>query len=355
MIDLMVDKDIGQIDGLEEELLLEENSDEVLEPEEKIKNSTDTDNLLNLYLKEIAPIPLLKKEEEIKYGQMVMAGQKLADAMNKMEAELGHLPSPEQLSKKLKMPVEQIRQIQKDAIIGSNRLITSNLRLVVSIAKKYKEKGLPFDDLIQEGNLGLMRAVEKFDPSRGFKFSTYATWWIRQAISRGLSIKSRTIRLPLHIVEATQKIKKAIRKMTQENGKRPENEDLAKELDIPVDKLRTISEAAVEPISLDIKLRGDDEVYVKDLVQGSGESPEDYVIHESLKDNLEHVLDSLTDKEKEIIRLRFGLDDGQQKSLQEIADHYGLTRERVRQIVNTAMKKLRSPDKLKTLVEYLDR
>jgi RNA polymerase primary sigma factor len=274
--------------------------------------------------------------------------------MNNMEAELGHLPSPEQLSKKLNLTVEQIRQIQKDAIIGSNKLITSNLRLVVSIAKKYKEKGLPFDDLIQEGNLGLMRAVEKFDPGKGFKFSTYATWWIRQAISRGLSIKSRTIRLPLHIVEATQKIKKAIRKMTQENGKKPDSEDLAKELDMPVDKVKSISKAAIEPISLDTKLKGDDEVYVKDLVQGTGESPEDFVINESLKDNLELVLNTLTDKEKEIIRLRFGIDDGQQKSLQEIADIFGLTRERVRQIVNTAMKKLRSPEKLKSLAEYLD-
>ena len=268
MISLILDKDIGQIDELDEELMVEESED-ILVAEDKEKIVSETDNLLNLYLKEIAPIPLLKKEEEIKYGQMVMAGQKLEEVMNKMESELGHLPTLEQLSNKLNLAVGQIRQIQNDAMIGSNKLITSNLRLVVSIAKKYKEKGLPFDDLIQEGNLGLMRAVEKFDPGKGFKFSTYATWWIRQAISRGLSIKSRTIRLPLHIVEATQKIKKAIRKMTQENGKKPDSEDLAKELDMPVDKLRIISSAGIEPISLDLKLKGDDEVYVKDLVQGS--------------------------------------------------------------------------------------
>ncbi len=347
----MLDKEVDEI----EELALEDEEIEEVEVLAEESKKHDIDNLLNLYLKEIAPIPLLKKEEELIYGRMVIEGQKIEAAMQKLEKELGHVPSLDQLSEEMKMSVEQIRKAQKEAALGSNKLITSNLRLVVSIAKKYKEKGLQFDDLIQEGNLGLMRAVEKFDPSRGFKFSTYATWWIRQAISRGLSIKSRTIRLPLHIVEATQKIKKAIRKMTQENGRSPKSEELALELDMPLDKLRTISKAAVEPISIDAKLRGDDEVYIKDLIPNSSESPEDYVIKDALKEKLDNVLDSLTEKEREMISLRFGLEDGQQKSLQEIADQFSLTRERVRQIVNLAMKKLRNPEKMKTLSSFLER
>ncbi len=352
---LELDKDMEQIEEFEELEFEEkiEGTDEETLVEEKVK-SPDTDNLVNLYLKEIAPIPLLKKEDELRYGHMVMAGQKIEEEMKSLEKELGHLPSLDQLSKRLKMSVEKIRKVQKEAIYGSNKLVTSNLRLVVSIAKKYKEKGLPFDDLIQEGNLGLMRAVEKFDPGKGYKFSTYATWWIRQAISRGLSIKSRTIRLPLHIVEATQKIKKAIRQMTQDNGRRPDVEEIAKQLDMPVDKLRTISEASIEPISLDTKLKGDDDVYVKDLVPTHIESPEDYVIKESMKEKIEQILEILTDKEIEVIKLRFGLEDGQQRSLQEVADNFDLTRERVRQIINGAMKKLRQSDKLKGLVGFLE-
>ena len=358
MSNLVLDKNIEEVDEIE---VLAEDIDDITvdergEVEELVEKSkkSETDNLLNLYLKEIAPIPLLSKAEEVIYGKMVMEGQKLEDVMNNMESELGHIPTLEQLSKKVNLTVEEIRKVKKDSALGANKLITSNLRLVVSIAKKYKEKGLSFDDLIQEGNLGLMRAVEKFDPGRGYKFSTYATWWIRQAISRGLSIKSRTIRLPLHIVEATQKIKKAIRKMTQEKGRRPSSEELAAELEMSVDKLRTISKAAIEPISIDTKLKGDDDVYVKDLIPNSSESPEDYVIKEAMKDKIESVLECLTDKERDMIRMRFGLDDGQQKSLQEVADEFNLTRERVRQIVNLAMKKLRNPEKMKVLVGFLD-
>lgn len=360
MGDLILDKDILQVDDIEE-IIYDDEKDEIEENDDSSDDlsvtehkKVDIDNLLNLYLKEIAPIPLLSKEEEFKYGKMVQAGKKIEDRMNKFEKEHGHIPTLEQLSKEMELSVDEIRQIKKDAVLGFNKLITSNLRLVVSIAKKYKEKGLPFNDLIQEGNLGLMRAVEKFDPERGYKFSTYATWWIRQAISRGLSIKSRTIRLPLHIVEATQKIKKAVRKMTQENGKKPEHEELARELDMPLDKLRTITKASIEPVSLDTKLKGDDDVYIGDLVPGDGISPETQVVNDSLKENLEKVLDTLSDKEKEIIKLRFGLIDGQQRSLQEIANTFEITRERVRQMVNQAMKKLRQPEKMTLLSGYLD-
>lgn len=360
MSNLVLDKNIEEIDEIEvlaEDAEMDDLAvDEVVDAESlvEVSKKSETENLLNLYLKEIAPIPLLTKAEEVIYGKMVMEGQRIEEIMNKMEAELGHVPTLEQLSKKLNISVADIRKVKKDAALGSNKLITSNLRLVVSIAKKYKEKGLSFDDLIQEGNLGLMRAVEKFDPGRGYKFSTYATWWIRQAISRGLSIKSRTIRLPLHIVEATQKIKKAIRKITQEKGRRPTSEELAVELEMSVEKLRTISKAAIEPISIDTKLKGDDDVYVKDLIPNTEESPEDYVIKEAMKDKIDQVLECLTDKERDMIRMRFGLDDGQQKSLQEVADEFNLTRERVRQIVNLAMKKLRNPEKMKTLAGFLD-
>lgn len=353
---LVLDKEIETVEVFEEELFEEfevevEKEDDI---EETVPLKSDSDTLLNLYLKEVAPIPLLKKEDEFAYGRMIKKSQRIDDTMKKMQNELGHVPTLEQLSNKLGISVAEIRKTQKEASVAWDKLITSNLRLVVSIAKKYKEKGLPFDDLIQEGNLGLIKAVEKFDPEKGYRFSTYATWWIRQAISRGLSIKSRTIRLPLHIVEITQKIKNTIRKMTQANGKKPNNIELAAELEMPVNKLKNISDVFAEPISLDTKLKGDDEVYVRDLIPSQTQSPESFVLNESLKENIESILKMLTDKEKDVIKLRFGLEDGEQRSLQDIADVYGVTRERVRQIVNSAMKKLRGSEKVKALSGFLD-
>ena len=318
---------------------------------DKVKN--DNDNLLNLYIREISPIPLLKKDEEVIYARMFKRGQEIENEIKKFQQKEGYIPSLDELSNKLNTSSQELKQAKKDAVVGFNKLVTSNLRLVVSIAKKYRDNGLSFDDLIQEGNIGLIRAVQKFDPEKGYKFSTYATWWIRQAISRGLASKGKTIRLPLHIVETTQKIKNAIRKMTQQNGKRPNPHDLSKELDIPIDKLITISNAFSEPVSLDTKLKGEDEIYVKDLIPSSVETPEDLLMKDSLVKNIDNVINTLPEKEKDIIIMRFGFDDGQQKSLQDIADVFGITRERVRQIINSAMKKLRAPDKMRKLSSYV--
>ncbi|MEK7433905.1 MAG: sigma-70 family RNA polymerase sigma factor [Cyanobacteriota bacterium] len=336
---------------VEEDEYLDELNQSELAPVEKVFQ--DPENLLNLYMKEIAPIPLLKKEDELKYGRMIKRGEIIEEEINKFYAQFNYKPSIKEIAKSLNLTELEVKQIQKDAKIGFINLTNSNLRLVVSIAKKYKEKGLQFDDLIQEGNLGLIRAVQKFDPEKGYKFSTYATWWIKQAISRGVASKARTIRLPLHIFEVTQKIKNVIRKMSQQNGKRPDSHTIAKEINMPLEKLMMISESFSEPISLDMKLKGDDDVYVKDLIQSTSETPEENVMKSSLRENIDKVLKSLSEKERDIITMRYGLEDGKQKSLQDIADVFGLTRERVRQIVNTAMKKLRTPEKLRNLSAYV--
>lgn len=352
--DIIIDE-LEIIDGIEEEVFESELENDFSDTNVKSKSKSDPDSLVNIYLKEISPIGLIKKDDEIKYGKMIQKGQRIEEVMNSIQNETGKLPTSEELAKAIGVTVKELKTIQKEANQALEALVTSNLRLVVSIAKKYKEKGLEFDDLIQEGNLGLIRAAEKFDPQKGYKFSTYATWWIRQAISRGLSIKSRTIRLPLHIVEITQKMKNTIRKIVQETGRKPDSIELAKTMDMPVNKLKNISDMLAEPISLDMKLKGDDDVYVKDLIQSQNQSPEEYTLNESLKENVDDILNILTEKERNIVKLRFGLEDGESKSLQDIADVYDLTRERVRQILSTSMKKLRTSDQVKGLSSFLDK
>lgn len=352
--DFIENEEITTLNEFEDDLFdVDDTLEDEVETKTKNKN-IEQDTLVNIYLKEISPIGLIKKEDEINYGKLIQKGQRIEEKMLSIQNETGKLPTSEELAKSLGITVSELKKIQRESNQALEALVTANLRLVVSIAKKYKEKGLPFDDLIQEGNLGLIRAAEKFDPQKGYKFSTYATWWIKQAISRGLSIKSRTIRLPLHIVEITQKMKNTIRKIVQETGKKPDSIELAQKMDMPVNKLKNISDMLAEPISLDMKLKGDDDVYVKDLIQSTNQSPEDYTMNESLKENVEDILNILSDKEKEIVKLRFGLEDGESKSLQDIADVYGLTRERVRQILSTAMKKLRTSDKVKGLSSFLD-
>ncbi|GIW21148.1 MAG: hypothetical protein KatS3mg068_0155 [Candidatus Sericytochromatia bacterium] len=343
---------IDKLEIIDDETILDDLDLNEEESESDIED-INKDNLIKKYLDDISSIKLLTTEEEIKYGRIIKENQKLENIESKILNEQGVKPTLEELSIKTNIPIEKIKEIKRNYHIAFNKLITSNLRLVVSIAKKFKDKGLPFSDLIQEGNLGLIRAVEKFDPDKGYRFSTYATWWIKQAISRGLATKSRTIRLPLHIVEANQKIKRMMKNMSDANmDNKNIEEEISKELNLSINKYHNIIQSSLEPISLDLKIKSDDDIYISDLVPSNSETPEEILIKEDMKEKVNNLLNTLTEKEKEVIKSRFGIGE-EQKSIQSIAQDLGTTKERVRQIINIAIKKLKKLDKNRSYLNFI--
>jgi len=287
----------------------------LLEEDLSVPKNISTNDPVRMYLKEIGKISLLSPNEEL------------------------------ELSKRIENGDEEAK----------NRLAESNLRLVVSIAKRYVGRNLSFLDLIQEGNIGLMKAVEKFDVTKGFKFSTYATWWIRQAITRAIADQAKTIRVPVHMVETINKLKRLQRQMTLELNREPSDEELAEKMGLTTEKVREIFKISQDPLSLETPIGEEEDSHLGDFIpDASNMSPEDYAINEVLKDEIKEVLLTLTEREEQVLKLRFGLEDGQCRTLEEVGNIFGVTRERIRQIEAKALRKLRHPSRSKKLKDYLE-
>ncbi|WP_122646757.1 RNA polymerase sigma factor RpoD [Enterococcus mediterraneensis] len=292
-----------------------------------------------------------KKAEEAKQEDLsAPTGVKINDPVRMYLKEIGRVPlltAQEEVALALK--IEEGDQEAKQ------RLAEANLRLVVSIAKRYVGRGMQFLDLIQEGNMGLMKAVEKFDYRKGFKFSTYATWWIRQAITRAIADQARTIRIPVHMVETINKLIRIQRQLLQDLGREPTPEEIGAEMDLPTEKVREILKIAQEPVSLETPIGEEDDSHLGDFIEDQeATSPAEHAAYELLKEQLEDVLDTLTDREENVLRLRFGLDDGRTRTLEEVGKVFGVTRERIRQIEAKALRKLRHPSRSKQLKDFLE-
>ena len=323
-----LDYDVEQVDKLYDTFeaynieIVEDDGGESIAPasNEELESVLSADGIsiddpVKVYLKEIGRVPLLSAEEEVELA---------------------------------------IRMSEGD-VAAKKRLSEANLRLVVSIAKRYVGRGMQFLDLIQEGNLGLIKAVEKFDHTKGFKFSTYATWWIRQAITRAIADQARTIRIPVHMVETINKVKKVNSQLMHENGHEPTNEQIAEKLEMPVEKVREIMRVAQEPVSLETPIGEEEDSHLGDFIPDEdAPAPSDVASHTMLKEQLAEVLSTLTPREEKVLRLRFGLEDGRSRTLEEVGKEFNVTRERIRQIEAKALRKLRHPSRSKKLKDFLE-
>ncbi|CAN5556271.1 RNA polymerase sigma factor [soil metagenome] len=333
-------------EGESSEFTWDEEESEALRQARKDAEMTASADSVRAYLKQIGKVALLNAEEEVDLAKRIEAGLYGAERLRQLE------------SGNEKLPLQQRRDLNwivRDGERAKNHLLEANLRLVVSLAKRYTGRGMAFLDLIQEGNLGLIRAVEKFDYTKGYKFSTYATWWIRQAITRAMADQARTIRIPVHMVEVINKLGRIQRELLQDLGREPTPEELAKEMDITPDKVLEIQQYAREPISLDQTIGDEGDSQLGDFIEDSeAVVAVDAVSFTLLQDQLQSVLHTLSEREAGVVKLRFGLTDGQPRTLDEIGQVYGVTRERIRQIESKTMSKLRHPSRSQVLRDYLD-
>jgi len=324
----------------------DDEESEALKQARRDAELTASADSVRAYLKQIGKVPLLNAEQEVDLAKRIEAGLYASEMLRAAEEDSRRLPTPER---------RDLDWVSRDGERAKNHLLEANLRLVVSLAKRYTGRGMAFLDLIQEGNLGLIRAVEKFDYTKGYKFSTYATWWIRQAITRAMADQARTIRIPVHMVEVINKLGRIQRELLQDLGREPAPEELAKEMDITPEKVLEIQQYAREPISLDQTIGDEGDSQLGDFIEDSeAVVAVDAVSFSLLQDQLQQVLQTLSEREAGVVRLRFGLTDGQPRTLDEIGQVYGVTRERIRQIESKTMSKLRHPSRSQVLRDYLD-
>ena len=356
-LDISIDDDPDMDDVPDDDIIMSEVEEVDIENIDlSVPDGISTEDPVKMYLKEIGKVPLLTADEEIELAKRMEAGD--AAIANIDEAKAKYEEIEDKKSKKATKLAKDIAAMQKDIDDGEaakKRLAEANLRLVVSIAKRYVGRGMLFLDLIQEGNLGLIKAVEKFDYTKGYKFSTYATWWIRQAITRAIADQARTIRIPVHMVETINKLIRVSRQLLQEKGREPMPEEIAEEMNIPVERVREILKISQEPVSLETPIGEEEDSHLGDFIQDDNvPAPADAATATLLREQLNKVLDTLAEREQKVLRLRFGLDDGKARTLEEVGKEFNVTRERIRQIEAKALRKLRHPSRSKQLKDYLE-
>ena len=345
---------ISNDDDVDDDIILDDEDEvEVEKIDLSVPEGVSVEDPVRMYLKEIGKVPLLSADEEIELAQNMEDGAVATEKINVLKGRLDGASEEEKAEIR-----EEIKTLQRDVDKGADakkRLAEANLRLVVSIAKRYVGRGMLFLDLIQEGNLGLIKAVEKFDYKKGYKFSTYATWWIRQAITRAIADQARTIRIPVHMVETINKLIRVSRQLLQELGREPSPEEIAKEMSMPVDRVREILKISQEPVSLETPIGEEEDSHLGDFIKDDNVPvPADAAAFTLLKEQLEEVLGTLTEREQKVLTLRFGLEDGRARTLEEVGKEFNVTRERIRQIEAKALRKLRHPSRSRKLKDYLE-